>query len=122
MKKKEQVIQSHQRRIGRTCVAGAPSPWIFHPRSKEGEGGGVPESKFDPCCAIPSFPPPDFRFFSGRGGRQSRGDSCARAHLEERRIMQPRMSRGRAHTPLPPLLWKPRGGAARATRNAIPKG
>lgn len=71
-----------------------------------------PNSKFDPCCAIPSFPPPDFRFFSGRGGRQSRGDSCARAHLEERRIMQPRMSRGRAHTPSSLIMEATRGCGA----------
>lgn len=37
------------RRIRRTCVAGAAPPWILHARrSKGGEGGGVPESKFDP--------------------------------------------------------------------------
>lgn len=37
------------RRIRRTCVAGAAPLRILHARrSKGGEGGGVPESKFDP--------------------------------------------------------------------------
>lgn len=52
----------------------------------------------------------------------NREETAARVHTSRRGVLCNRGCQGGEHTPLPPLLWKPRGGAARATRNAIPKG
>lgn len=121
-----------QRRASKnsTHVRGRCSATVDPPRASiERRRGGVAlESKFDPprnlrpCCAslvflrsIPfsaSFPAEPSRAERRQSRSVTRSDSCARAHLSSRCIMQPRMLRGE-HTPYyatgkPPRV---RGGA-----------